>query len=335
MSTGLRGTGEEPERCLSEAARLMGEGLPGKLAATAVGRDVSTLRRWARRARGDETLARHRGPWHEPGSREVARARRLVHELHGLVGAASLSHSVPGLSRRQAAQVKAETCTELERARKGRLERITITQAGVLRGFDVMRLNRRHLMVAGDGSIPYRTSWAIEPRYDGPAVARFLNQDFHRHGAPLVLRVDRARQHTTELVRRVLLGYGVLGLQGPAYRASYYGQLERQNEEHRQWLSHAPAHGAPAAEVATMMEALNGKWRRRELGWRTAKEVWRKRPRRTLDRRTFRQEVERRAARIREETPLRGKPADYPERLAIEQILARRRLLVRKRGGWC
>lgn len=331
----MRRTGDEPGRFLRRAAELMRQGLPRSLAATAVGRDASTLRRWVRRARGEQPLARHRGPWHEPGARQVARAHRLVEELHGLVGAASLSHSVRGLSRRQAAQVKAETCAELERERKAHLERITITQPGVLRGFDVMRLHRRHLFVAGDGSVPFRTSWALEPRYDGPAVARFLNLDFHRNGAPLVLRLDRAPQHGTPLVGRVLRGYGVLALHGPAYRASYYGQLESQNGEQRGWLRDATPTGDPTVGVAAMMAALNGKWRRRELGWKTAKEAWEARPRLRLPRGAFRREVEKRVARIREATKLRGKPADQPERLAIEQSLARRGFLVRQHGGWC
>lgn len=331
----MRRTGDEPGRFLRRATELMRQGLPRGLAAKAVGRDASTLRRWVRRAQGEQPLARHRGPWHEPGARQVARAHLLVQELHGLVGAASLSHSVRGLSRRQAAQVKAETCTELERVRKAHLARITITQPGVLRGFDVMRLHRRHLFVAGDGSVPFRTSWALEPRYDGLAVARFLNLDFHRNGAPLVLRLDRAPQHSTPLVGKVLRGYGVLALHGPAYRASYYGQLESQNGEQRGWLRDTTATGDPSVAVATMMEALNGQWRRRELGWRTAKEAWKARPRLRLHRSAFRREVEKRAARIREATRLRGKPADQAQRLAIEHSLARRGFLVRQHGGWC
>jgi len=251
------------------------------------------------------------------------------------VGAASLSHSVPGLSRRQAAQIKAQTRRELERARKQHLERITITRAGVLRGFDVMELERQYLFVAGDGSVPFRTSFALEPRYDGRAVARFLNLDFHRHGAPLVLRLDRARQHETALVRRVLDGYAVQALHGPAHRANYYGQLERQNEEHRQWLDALPAGALPARAVPLMMEALSSGWRRRELGWRTAEEAWRARPRTPLGRTSFCQEVKRRAACIRKEADLHGKPADHPKRLAIEQTLARRGFLVRNPGGWC
>jgi hypothetical protein len=321
---------------LREAVVLMAKGLPRRLAAEALGVDASTLERWTRRQEQGRRLVLRRGPGHPPLPGQVARAAKLVRDLKGLVGADAICHSVPGLSRRLAAAIKAETCTAMERERKQHLKRITITVAGVLRGFDAMELGGQHLFVAADGSVPYRTSWKLVPRYTGIMVAQFLGNDFSRHGAPLVLRMDRAKQHDTTLVKRVLARYQVMVLKGPAYRAAYYGQLERQNQEHRRWLARLDTGQAILpGTLRAMMSALNGRWRRRELGFKTAADVWKARPQNPLSRVAFRKEVERRTAMIRNRINLRGNPADFPRRLAIEQTLLHHGLMVRKPGGWC
>jgi transposase InsO family protein len=253
------------------------------------------------------------------------------------VGAEALRRSVPGISRRMAAVVKAETTTAMERERKRSLERIKISRPGVLRGFDAMELAGRYFLVACDGSVPFRTSWALVARYTGKAVARFLEADFRRHGPPLVIRYDRARQHETRTVKRVLERHEVLALHGPPNRPTYYGQLERQNAEHRAWLSRAqaPEPVQLPVELAAMVDALNRKWRRRELSWKTAAEAWNARPELEVERSALREEVRQSERRLRRQIDLRGKPTDLPERLAIEQALARRGLLIRKHGGWC
>jgi len=316
---------------------MMGHGVSRSMAAAAVGVHASTIGRWTKREMAGERLVQKRGPWRAASPGQVARAARLVRDLEGLVGAESLRHSVPGLSRSMAAMVKAAICTAMERERKRRLERIRVCQPGVLRGFDAMALAGRHFFVASDGSVPFRTSWALVPRYTGVAVARFLGQDFRRHGRPLVIRLDRATQHETSAVKRVLKHNQVLALHGPPNRPTYYGQLERQNAEHRAWLSRLH-HEHPAelpAKLAAMIDALNRKWRRRELSWKTAAEAWTARPELSLDRSAWREEVTQQASRLRRQLDLRGKPADLPERFAIEHALARHGLLIRTTGGWC
>ena len=63
----------------------------------------------------------------------------------------------------------------------------------------------RYLLVAADASVPFRTSAAVVAHYDADSVARLLDDDFHRHGPPLVWRADRARMHRTDAVREVVL----------------------------------------------------------------------------------------------------------------------------------
>jgi hypothetical protein len=196
---------------------------------------------------------------------------------------------------------------------------------------------QRHFFVASDGSIPYRTSWALVPRYTGAAVARFLEHDFRRHGPPLVIRLDRATQHETAVVKRALKRHKVLALHGPPNRPTYYGQLERQNAEHREWLSRLPHNDQPAelaTKLAATIDALNRKWRRRELSWKTAWEVWNARLRLTVNRSDFAEEVTKHMSRLGR-LEMRARPADLAERLAIEHTLACHRLLIRQTGGWC
>ena len=256
--------------------------------------------------------------------------------MHGLVGAESLRHSVAGLTRRQAAAIKIDTCRAMERERRAESERVTVTAPGILRGFDAMELvgrrgGRDHALIAGDGCVPYRTSWAVTSRYDGPAVADILDRDFDAHGAPLVLRMDRARAHDVPAVRDLLDRSGVLELHGPAHYAPYYGQLERQNREHRQWMAAA---GAPI-DLDMMMAALNGRWRRSTLGWRTAEELWKRRPVIDVDRASLAADVQERAAHLRESRQAPPLPQDLAWRIAVKQALVDRGLLRIEKGGWC
>lgn len=128
---------------------------------------------------------------------------------------------------------------------------------------------------------------------------------------------------------------GVLVLHGPPHHPGYYGQLERQNRDHRAWLARSAEGEDLEALGAAMLEAMNRHWRRAALGWRTPEESWQSRPVLTEDRAALREEVQADAARLREHGTVRGQAADFPERLAIEQALTRRGYLRRERGGWC
>jgi hypothetical protein len=342
-------------------------GLGSNLAAAAVGKSMPTLRRWAARRWRGERLCRQRGP-QKASAFEVpseARVDRHVRDLHGLVGAASLAKTfeggpfhhcvaslsrhqesgadtvVRGVSRRRCAAIKRMTLVAMENERVARCERINVTTPGVVRGFDQMHVattrGPRVLLFSGDGAIQYRTSVAVADSYDGPSVARALERDFAENGAPLVVRMDRARSHQVSEVRDIVHAYGVLVLHGPPRHPRYYGQLERQNREHRAWLD---AHGAvdpdDLADVSEQLRRrLNILWRRPTLGWQTAQERWNQRPKLAVDRCALREEVRERAARIRQDSTPSDAPCDLAERLAIEHALTTRGYLQRQLGGWC
>jgi transposase InsO family protein len=229
----------------------------------------------------------------------------------------------------------------MERERKAAAERVVVTTPGVVRGFDAMHLpveeGDRYALVAADAAVPFRTSAAAVQRYDGRSVAAVLERDFAEHGAPLVLRADRARCHTVPEVLEVLRHHGVLLLHGPPRHPGYYGQLERQNREHRAWLAMAGRLGAEDLDrlCEEMLLALNSAWPRRTLTWRTSEEAWLARPTICEDRAALREEVQDRAARIRRQAEGRAATATMAERLAIEWALTKRGYLRRQPGGWC
>lgn len=234
-----------------------------------------------------------------------------------MVGAASLARSVAGVSRRAAARIKRDELAAVERERKQHCDHVHVTRPGVLRGFDAMHLQTGFALVASDGHVPYRTSAHHVAAYNAEHVAVALAEDFTRHGPPLVIRFDRASCHAAAPVASVLHEFRVLVLHGPPRHPQYYGQLERQNLEHRIWLDQ---HDLSDPWLDAMTTALNRLWRRPTLGWRTAEEVWIDRPPLDDDRDELHHEVQERAARRQRE----GLAPDLAMRLAIEQALINR-----------
>jgi hypothetical protein len=328
---------------LTAVGELRARGVSQALAAAVVGRGVRTVQRWTRQVRREEPLVQppRRAPRPPTAPGLVSRVVSLVRELHGLIGAEALRRAVPGISRRVAAGIKHATVMDLERTRRAAAARIQLTVPGVLRGVDGMQVatagGPMHLLVAADGCIPYRTSLQPAAQYDSATVADFLAGDFARHGAPLVCRLDRARCHDTPAVQDVLRAHEVLALHGPPHCPRFYGQLERQNREHRGWLQAAgPLEPAALAGFTTQLQAvINARWPRRSLLWQTPDERWRQRPVLPDDRRILREEVIERRTRIQRHLTVHGKPADFTERLAIEQALTARGYLRRVPEGWC
>jgi hypothetical protein len=303
------------------------------IAADTVGIDRGTLRRWRWRRDHGLALARRRGPRPLPIAPEGhTQAVALVRELRGLVGVEALRHRCPGLTRRGAAHIKTETRAAMERERRASAARVEVSAPGVIRGFDSMELGRAgHLLVSGDGAVPYRTSWTLAARYDGAAVARALADDFARNGSPLVLRFDRARQHDVELVRDVLVDHGVLPVHGPPRRPQYYGQHERLNRDQRAWQRNDPG-PVTRPGIDHMMRSLNDLWPRRRLGWATAAEAWNARPVVHVDRDEMRKEVEETWGRLLAHGNI--KP-DVGWRIAVKQALKNRGLVRVVPGGGC
>jgi transposase InsO family protein len=326
----------EPEpraHILERVDRMHGLGQTLARAARLAGVDPSTVRRWRL------TCTRCGPPKRCVSTALVNRAEHLVRDLHGLIGAQALSQRVAGLTRREAARIKCATLTQIERERQQSLAHVTVGCAGLIRGFDAMHMSvedeKYYALVCADAAIPYRTSVMLGRHYDAALVARTLERDIAQHGAPLILRADRARAHDAPQVKQILEQHQVLMLHGPPRYPCFYGQLERQNREHRAWLAALiDPLGLPMQVLLDrMIFTLNTLWPRRSLGWKTAAEVWNSRPGIRIDRQAFKKEVTDRARYLERRMDLRGKPADLPQRLAIEQTLGNLGYLHQQNGG--
>jgi hypothetical protein len=331
-SRGKKTKSEDPEPVpLQPLVTAMREqDLPTKLCSEVLGVSISTVRRLATPRPGN---ARRRRPLDE---RRAGRVCEIVRATHGLAGASGLAKQT-GLSRRQCAAIKRREVREMELERKARCASVRIAAPGIVRGFDAMHVTCvdavAYLLVAADGAVPYRTSLVVVDSYDAQSVIRALVHDFETNGPPLVIRLDRiACQRTTE-VYNVLRSYEVLPLHGPPRLARFYGQLERQNREHREWQNvlGQVTRRELAASVERMTTALNTQWARPTLNWCTAEQVWQRRTSVQVDRAQLRDDVERRTSSFATCTPdpLRA------QRLAIESALAARGLLTINQGGWC
>lgn len=332
-SRGKKTSSEDPEpaRARMEAVTTMREqGATTKLCSVVLGISPSTVRRCRVAKPKSPRAERERDP------DACRRVRSLVRDTHGLVGAEHLGR-VTGLPRRVCAVLKKHELRELEAERKARCASVAIAAAGIIRGFDAMHVvcseGKAYWLVAADAAVPYRTSIATVRVYDADHVIAALVADFEKHGPPLVLRLDRIACQRTPEVYRTLERYQVLPLHGPPRHPHYYGQLERQNREHRAWYSilGQVSYEELTARTESMRTSLNALWPRRTLdGW-TAEQAWQARKHIDVDRHELITEVRRRTSGM---IMLGLEPLDA-QRVATESALTRRGLLTVTQGGWC
>ena len=264
-----------------------------------------------------------------------ARVRAMVRENHGLMGAVTLG-KICGLPRRLCAAIKKAELRELEYERKAACASVRVTAPGIIRGFDAMHLAAQdspaYWLVAADASIPYRTTIATVASYDAKHVIETLRADFAEHGRPLVLRLDRIACQRTPEVESFLDEQEVLALHGPPRYPRFYGQLERQNRDHRAWVALLPVTSLRDLQVAgcRMKTTLNTKWPRPSLdGW-TPEQAWQARTALDVDRRELRADVDTRARGLVKA----GFELLRARRIAIESALTERKLLTINQGGW-
>jgi transposase InsO family protein len=332
-SRGKKTKTEDPERASplqTVVTTMRSEKADVKLCSRLLGVSEATVRRYARPQAPQPRRAR------AVDASACRRVRELVRSTHGLVGAAGLGQMC-SLPRRICADIKRRELREMELERKARCATVTITSPGIVRGFDAMHVasteGKAYWLVAADAAVPYRTSITTVGSYDASNVIAALRRDFDMHGPPLVLRLDRIACQRTPDVEHLLAMYDVLALHGPPRHPLYYGQLERQNREHRDWyalLDLLPLYELAAAADA-MRTSLNTLWPRPTLNGCTAEQAWLQRRAVNINRRELRSDVERCTSRL----VTSGLDLLRARRIAIESALTERGLLTINQGGWC
>jgi hypothetical protein len=112
-------------------------------------------------------------------------------------------------------------------------------------------------------------------------------------------------------------------VRGPPQHPQYYGQLERQNRDHRVWLTGLDALEIQQPPAAAMRTALNRLSARPTLGWCTAEQAWEKRAMIAVGRHELRRDVDALAAGLASN----GVELLRARRIAIESALEERGLL--------
>jgi len=339
-STKTTSSDEDGEGARARMFALVGQleslGCRRAVASRSAGLAPSTMRRWRRLGppRGAQRT-RPRPSCNAP-IREAVEA--LVRQSKGRFGCEAIRHRVGSVSRRDVAAIKVQTRTAMERERKDEATRVVVSLPGIVRGFDAMHLathdGSAFALRSQDAAIPFTTSLFVATGYDATSVVRALERDFAEHGAPYILRFDRASVHRTDEVTRMLDASGVLVLHGPPRCPRFYGQLERTHVDLRAF---APAGMCRTiAEHASALERgrvlLNREWCRRSLDYNTAEQRWNARSLVALSRGHLREQVLEIERRIREKEP-RLSDDEY-RRFAIQAALIRHQLLRLVPGGY-
>ena len=324
------------------ASQMYNEGMAMQVTALCLGIGLSTLYRWLRRARDGQTLVNRRGPSALKAICDVVVANviEILDRERWMTGVAALARRT-GASRRQCDAIKKDGLRRRERERKRDSVRVRLSWPGIMRSMDQLYVHvdgiRRVLLTAADSCVPFRTSITLVESYDSENVARVIEADMERWGPPLIWRFDRASSHMTRQVLDLLRSWGVLPLFGPAYYPGYYGQMERMNREHRQWLSNGPELTASNIEyeIEKMRTVLNESVIRPILNYRSAADVWGERSPPRTDRELLQREVYDMAADRYCE--LVGQPdAELISwRKAVETVMNNRGLVSYEKGAWC
>lgn len=326
---------------LELAMKLHRRGLTLERACACAALSRTTYLRLRKRAQERSRLVRRRGPtsYPPPDAAKIAFAEKLVRDTRCLIGAAGLAKKAQ-IARRVAGAIKKRVVRDVERERQEDAARVVVTQPGVVRGIDAMHLRTldgwRFALISGDGSIPFRTSALFVDRYTGEHVATAIDEDYTRHGAPLVARLDRHSSHLTDEVAAVFEKHQVLVLHGPPHHPGFYGQLERQNRDHRAWLD---VEAFDSTDGQDQLDEMCRCWNElipcRKLQWCTPSEAWNARPVLDVNRVDFARDVQLRAAALSSALSPRALQRGDDQRFAIQHALEMRGLLMINNEARC
>jgi transposase len=301
----------------------------------------STFMRWhGRVARGEPVVL-------PPGPKPVgeldlaalqAQLRALEHGPQRSAGTTALylKHR-PQISRRGFHDLLEETRREVLRERQADLRRIEWLMPGAVWSTDPTELvlvregvrQKLPVLPAQDLASRYKLSPLVGERLWGATVAAQLDKLFHRHGPPLVMKIDNASNLNSEEMDEVLRRWWVIRLNSPPYYPPYNGGIERAQRELKSALRPylmARATGITPTLVALIVHDLNDRPRRCLRGQTAcerlagAKQNMRGYTRRR--RKELVEQIHELAMKIMVEQPVRTQGhADVAWRLAVESLL--------------
>jgi transposase InsO family protein len=237
----------------------------------------STFMRWnGRLTRGEPVLQK-------PGPKPVGviNLSALRAQLRGLEHGRQRSHGTTALyvehhgqiSRRGFHELVEEARRAVVRERVADTRRIHWNVPGAVWSMDPTELvlvrdgvrQKLPLLPVLDLASRYKLPPLIGGRLTGDVVAARLEELFHRHGAPLVLKRDNGSNLNSEAVNAVLSRWLVIPLNSPPYYPPYNGGIERAQRDLKEALRPLLATSAAVnidSLVASTVHELNHRPRR-------------------------------------------------------------------------
>jgi len=281
------------------------------------------------------------------------RVRDLNHRNKLTLGSGGLFEEYRhGISRREFQSIVARTRAEVKREHRNRMQRVQCHVPGLVWAMDDTK--RRRLPVTMKMSLNQMRDSASRKGLSAKVterlpphgkVAETLEEQFHRHGAPVIFKCDNGSNLNGESVRDVCDVYGVIVLNSPPYYPQYNGQIEWSQWElksHMAWLLQGTDVDMPTIQLAAdfALDRLN-QWPRPCLRRKTADEVFEARHAAmsiytTDKRKEVREEITMMAMHIMANMDKDNRQAEQAAwRIAVETWLRRNGLITVSVGAKC
>lgn len=246
-----------------------------------------SLRRWSARQRC--IVARGR-PVVRPSLAVRQDVLRQLAEGGPGMSVACLRAAFPHVSRAELVDVRGRYRRLCRQRGRGRMARLTWTQAGVVWAADfawppeVIEGRYPRLLSVRDLASGMQLAWRPVSGESAAETCSVLNGLFGEHGAPLVLKMDNGPAFHSEELEKMLSPRGVAVLYSPAYTPSYNGSAEagvgamKGRTQMQAWLRDASGSWTWEDMEAARQEA-NAAYVGRRKSSPTRAQVWALRPR--------------------------------------------------------
>jgi hypothetical protein len=221
-------------------------GLNGRQLCRRLDLSYATLLRWRRRAESGRPLLARPGP-RKLGPLPFEQIRldveALRHRRERSAGSTALYHRYrDAISRRELAGLISAQRQKLNGSRRRNIKHVRWKEPNLAWAIDATEYGADHagrklsLVPAADMASRFGFDPLVGLDPTGAQVARYLENLFRRHGAPLFLKRDNGSIFNDHAVDKVLAAHGVIPLNSPAAYPPYNGGIEKAIRELKETL---------------------------------------------------------------------------------------------------
>ena len=265
-------------------------GLTREQAAQAIGRTVRTVASWGQGWTVDRLKPQPRGrPAHGATVEQRNDVIATLGQLGPHTGAPTCQGLFQDLARRQVEDIVRRFKRVDRKQRRRGLARLTWRQPGTVWAMDhsypptLIDGIYSRIFALRDLAGRYQLAWDGVPDESAEHVVGILVILFVRFGPPLVIKADNGSPFISQLVRDLLIQWGVVLLLSPARRPQYNGSVEAANGSMKIRTEHVAAlAGRPGEwhreDLAVARDQANRLLRPRGPNGPTPHDLWQQRP---------------------------------------------------------